>query len=105
MGRRGGIPEQVVGIQCRLKGEGRFLDDQEVKDEVAKALGFRPLLSEYIIATTAPDDARLQRLALELSETVSRNREIPLKIQIFGWNSLEREIRRYPEVQNAFDPS
>lgn len=105
VGRRGGAPGQVVGIQCRLKGEGRLLEEQEVKDEVTKALRFRPLLSEYIIATTAPDDARLQRLALELSDSVSRNREIPLKVQIFGWNSLEREVRRYPEVQSAFDPS
>ena len=105
VGRRDGVTDQVVGIQCRLKGEGRSLDEQEVTDEVTKALGFRPPLSEFIVSTTAPDDATIQRFSLELSETVSRDREIPLKIQIFGWNSLEREIRRHPEAQHAFDPS
>ena len=105
VGCRDVVHHQIVGIQCRLKGEGRALHESEVREEVSKALAFRPLLSEFIIATTAPDDAELQRLALELSQTVSNDREKDLTVRIFGWSLLESEIRRHPEALNAFDPS
>ena len=111
VGRRDGVPEQIVGIQCKLKGEGKFLEEEEIRDEVKKALGFRPPLSEYVIVTTAPDDAQFQALALELSRSPTKDREKDLeekrdlKVSIFGWGSLEREILRYPEAVNAFDPS
>ena len=105
VGRRNRVDDQIVGIQCKLKGEGRALHESEVREEVSKALAFRPLLSEFIIATTAPDDAKLQRLALQLSQTASKDREIDLTVRIFGWSRLEGEIRRHPEALKAFDPS
>ena len=111
VGCRNRVPEQRVGIQCRLKGEGKPLKEEEIRTEVQKALEFRPLLSEYVIVTTAPDDAEFQTLALELSESASRDREKnlgikkDLQVSILGWRSLEREILRYPEAVNAFDPS
>jgi hypothetical protein len=104
-GELDGSPTQIIGIQCKQKSEGKALDEVEVRQEVKKALGFRPLLSEYIIVTTSPDDAKLDRLALDLSQEVSEGREKPLKVRIYGWETLEREIRRYPTALKAFDPS
>ena len=104
-GRRDRRSNRVVGVQCKLKGVGKSLSEKEVKAEVEKALTFEPLLSEFIIVTTAPDDAKLQRLALELSASSSENRDAPLKIQVLGWESLEREIHRHAEARKAFDPS
>ena len=103
-GLRNGQPEQIVGVQCKLKSEGQILTEAEVRKEVEKALTFTPPLAEYFIVTTAPDDEKLQRLALELSLSASENRDKPLKIRIWGWGSLEREIRRYPDAIGAFDP-
>ena len=105
VGCREKAPDRIVGIQCKLIGEGKFLEKDEVRAEVQKALTFTPLLSEYIIVTTAPDDTALHTLALELSESVSTSREKELRVSILGWGSLEREIRRYPEALKAFDPS
>ena len=105
IGLRDGQPEQIVGVQCKLKSEGQVLTEAEVRKEVEKALTFTPPLAEYFIVTTAPDDQKLQRLALELSLSVSDSRERPLKIRIWGWGDLEREIRRYPDAIRAFDPS
>ena len=105
IGLRDGKPEQIVGVQCKLKSEGQVLTEAEVRKEVEKALTFTPPLAEYFIVTTAPDDQKLQRLALELSLSVSDGRERPLKIRIWGWGDLEREIRRYPDAIRAFDPS
>ena len=104
VGRRGGKSDRIVGIQCKLKGEGRLLSEKEVRDEVEKALSFKPPLSEYVIVTTAPDDAKLQSLALDLSLIISNDRDQELSISIYGWESLEREIRRYSKALDAFDP-
>ena len=104
-GVRDDQPERIVGVQCKLKTEGQKLTDAEVREEVEKALAFSPLLSEYFIVTTAPDDEKLQRLAHQLSISSSKGREKPLKVRILGWGSLEREIRRFPNALNAFDPS
>ena len=105
LGFRGGRTKTPVGIQCKLKGEGKVLSAREVQDEVEKALGFNPPLSEYIIATTAPDDGNLQRLAWEISTTILNTDGRQLKICIYGWDSLQREIHRHPDARKAFDPS
>ena len=104
-GLRDGQPDQIVGVQCRLKSEGQILTDAEVRKEVEKALTFTPPLAEYFIVTTAPDDEKLQRLAHELSISASKDRDRPIKIRVWGWGILEREIRRYPDALRAFDPS
>ena len=105
VGLRDGQLDKVVGIQCKLKSNGKTLGETEVREEVTKALTFRPSLSEFIIVTTAPDDSKLQASALELSKSVSEGRGHDLRIQIVGWSSLEREIRRHPQALQAFDPS
>ena len=104
-GTRDGAPDRIVGVQCKLKGDGKKLTADEVRKEVAEALRFRPPLSEYIIVTTAPDDANLHNLAHELSISASKDRGMDLKVRVLGWGSLEREIRRYPRALQAFDPS
>ena len=35
----------------------------------------------------------------------SKGRVKSIKVQVFGWGSLEREIARYPNARNAFDPN
>ena len=105
VGCRNGDPRCVVGIQCKLKGEGRLLVEKEVRIEVEKALSFHPPLAEYAIVTTAPDDARLQSLAKELSASISEGRSLPLQISVIGWENLQQEIQRHPEALHAFDPS
>ena len=104
-GLRNGDPEQVVGIQCKLKGDGKKLTRKDVRDEVRKALKFRPLLTEYYILTTAPDDGDLESRALRHSSFLSRNRAKPISIRVWGWSSIEQQIRRFPDAINEFDPS
>ncbi len=104
-GHRDGDVSRPVGIQCKLKAVGRELLEQEVRAEVNKALEFEPPLTEYVIVTTAPDDANLQSLANKLSFEISKSRPLDLNIHIFGWDKLQREIQRHPEAHKAFDPS
>src|SRR5690348_5988597 len=51
VGRRNGKVKNVVGIQCKLKGDDKELTEKEVRTEVRRALKFSPRLSEYIIVT------------------------------------------------------
>lgn len=104
-GIRAADPCRIVGVQAKLKSDGSFLDEKEVEAEVEKALKFKPLLSEYYIVTTSPDDARLNQLALDLSVSASAGRLIPLQVRVYGWETMQREIRRHPEALKAFDPS
>lgn len=105
LGCRNANSSHLVGIQCKLKTEGKRLHEREVREEVDKALTFEPPLSEYIIVTTAPDDVNIQSLVKTLAIHVNKNRDKHLSIAVFGWENLQLEIQRYPEAQKAFDPS
>lgn len=102
-GVRNQDPAYVVGIQCKLKSDGHVLTADEVRDEVRKALTFRPELREYFITTTAPDDVALQELARELAlEQKGKGRQI--LIYVWGWNTLEERISENADARKQFDP-
>jgi tetratricopeptide (TPR) repeat protein len=93
-----------VGIQCKLKGEGHFLTEEEVRDEVRKALTFKPRLKEYFIVTTAPDDVAMQELARELTADLKKA-GTPMPVYVWGWNTLEELIAEDAAARQAFDPT
>ena len=104
-GLRDCSPKKIVGVQCKLKGDGKDLTEAEIMKEVKKALRFRPPLSEYIIVTTAPTDGKLDRLALELSVPESADHPTGMRVSVWGWETLQEEINQHPEAIKAFDPS
>jgi hypothetical protein len=57
------------GIQCKGKdvGYASKLTKQEIEKEAQKAKGFRPALTHWIVATTAPKDSELEQFARELT--------------------------------------
>ncbi|MCC8972684.1 PIN domain-containing protein [Bradyrhizobium brasilense] len=102
-GVRNGDAGHYVGIQCKLKSEGHPLTAEEVRDEVCKALTFRPELREYFIITTAPDDVALQELARELAlEQKAKGHSV--LIYVWGWNTLEERISEDAVARKQFDP-
>lgn len=103
-GWRDGNPDRLVGIQCKLKGDGQFLGEAEVREELRKALTFKPALQEYFITTTAPDDVAMQELARELTLELRKQGRM-LLVYIWGWNTLEEHISEHQEALRAFDPS
>ncbi|MES4992401.1 PIN domain-containing protein [Phyllobacterium sp. 22229] len=96
--------DQLVGIQCKLKGDGKVLTEKEVRTEVEKALKFKPALREFYIVTTAPDDGDMHELARVITrELRASGRE--MLVYIWGWGNLEERILQYDEARKAFDPS
>jgi hypothetical protein len=94
---------KLVGIQCKKKKPNQVLTEAEVRTEVRKALKYKPAISEYIIITTAENDRKLDQLAQQLTATqLQRGRRI--RIQVWGWETLEESIDRFPAAKDAFDP-
>lgn len=97
VGNRNRQAGKVVGIQCKLKGEGKKLSEAEVRREVTKALKFRPKLTEYFIVTTAGDDTAFDELTLKLQqEQKKKGRNI--KIAVWGWETVEQHINENQEA-------
>lgn len=103
-GFRNGDATRPVGIQCKLKEEGKRLTEKEIRGEIQQALGFGPPLREYFIVTTAKDDGALQQIARELSVEQGRaGRQI--SINVWGWDTLAERAGEHAEAINAFDPT
>lgn len=103
-GIRDGKPTHHVGVQCKLKSHGQQLTEAEVRDEVKKALTFTPVLREYFIVTTAPDDVALQELARTITAELHATGRTML-VFVWGWNTLEERISEHADARKAFDPS
>ena len=103
LGYRNGDLKKLVGIQCKKKQPNKALTATEVRTEVRKALKYRPPLSEYIIVTTASDDTNLDQIATQLTKQ-QRDKRRKIKIQVWGWDTLEDYIDRYQAAKEAFDP-
>lgn len=102
-GYRNHDPSRIVGIQCKCKGHGEEATEKELRADLAKALNFKPRLTEYNFTTTGPDDAKLSQVAAELvEEQLKLGRKIIIKV--WGWGTLEERITEHPEVALVFDP-
>jgi len=107
---------QIIGVQCKHKDRalGHELTVEELDAEVQKAKGFRPPLTAYIVATSAPTAKAVQDRANEL--TASHAREAPPLFSVAAWfwekirhefakdEKLLKEIaqRFYPHLRSAF---
>src|SRR5689334_1495773 len=98
-GRRGGPDGLYVGIQCKKKdyNSNKKVTEKELREEVQKAKDFKPTLSEFILATTAPDDKAIQEIARRITEE-NKAAGRSLSVMVLGWDSLQREIVRCPEA-------
>lgn len=105
-GRRGGCTGPLVGIQCKGKeGQtyGKKVTEKELRTEVKKAFNFQPSLSEFILVTTAPNDAAIQLVARLITEENEKSNH-PMRVDVWGWGELQTRIIQYPIAIRAFHP-
>lgn len=104
LGRRRNLSlDHWVGIQCKLTIKAAKLKKGTVRHEATLALAFQPPLKEYIIATTADDDAAAQsEAALVTNEQAGLGRDFT--VQVWGWQTLQTHVLQYETAINAFSP-
>jgi hypothetical protein len=88
----------IAGVQCKKKRQWPVaqLTTKDIDDEVAEALKFEPPLSEFTIATTAPNDAKLRAHVDAITE---RHKAQGLfTVHLLGWSELWRRITDHPQL-------
>jgi len=97
--------KQWAGVQC--KGKENFtkqqLTEKELFVEVDKAKKFKPSLSKFIIATTAPRDAKIQKTARKLTDLhISAGL---FTVSVCTWNDIEELMLEHkPEIAKDWYP-
>ena len=92
----------LVGVQCKQK-DGRLwakVTEAELEAEVEAARRFEPKLARFILATTAPRDAALQRKANQLTE--QHRRQKLFSVEVWAWEDIWHELyRRFDVLQRT----
>jgi tetratricopeptide (TPR) repeat protein len=102
---------QIVGVQCKHKDRlhGGELGGKELEYEVKKAKGFKPALTNFILATSAPTDTKLQDKARKLTAKHQKQTLPFFPVEVWFWEKIRaefstaRELRR--EILERFYPN
>lgn len=96
------------GVQCKGKdqGLGAQASVRELEEELAKAEAWKPPLTHWTFATTAPTDAVLQEAARHLSAKRTAIGLFP--VSVLGWGDIQALLvehrgalrQFYPEVES-----
>lgn len=100
-----GIPnakDNYFGIQAKGKDDysKAKLEESEIENEITKAKTFKPTLSEFIIATTANKDAKIEEF-VRIKDLESRKNN-GFKILLFCWEDIADLIEENRETFNWY---
>ncbi len=93
--------ERWVGVQCKETKTG-FLSKAALEAEVEKARKFKPRLTEFVLATTAPNDAKAQEWAREITAAQGQRGAFP--VTIYGWDDICRELAQHLDLVRHYFP-
>lgn len=102
LGRRNGVHDHFVGIQCRRYVEP--LKKAAIVKDCRDALAIKAELKEIIFATTCPSDTKATDAALEV-ENELRAEGYDLKVILYSWSDLELKICQHPTALAFFFPA
>lgn len=94
-----------VGIQCKGKDAryGKEVSGDELKAEVEKAKNFKPPIKEFILATTAQTDAKIQKVARKITEAHKKKKLF--RVVVLGWGEIQRQLSGYPDLIEKYYPN
>ena len=95
--------ELYTGVQCKGKNEnyGKELTIEEIDTECKNAMGFKPELNTFILATTSPRDEKIQEHCREIN-TPSK---YGFEVDSWSWDDIEDEVQCRPDVMEIFYPN
>ena len=96
---------QNIGVQCKKKeyGNGK-ITEKELKQEIEKAKEFnhKVKLKRYIYASTCKRDAKIQKIAWQISEEHKKHNLF--SVEIHSWNEIEKLLNKHPIVFKKYYP-
>lgn len=95
--------ESYTGVQCKGKNGnyGKELTIEEIDKECENAKGFDPKLDSFIMATTSPRNAKIQKYCREINSKKTYDYEL----DCWSWDDIEEEVQCRPDVMEKFYPS
>lgn len=94
----------LVGIQCKGKDNylERNLSEQELRNEVKKAVSFQPKIEHFILATTGKRDVNIQSFTRTVnSENINAG---SFSVSTWSWADISEEIQNYPVLLRKHYP-
>lgn len=87
--------QQREAVQCKVTDN---LTEQVIQEEYEKIKSFPANLDKFIIATTAPRNARAQEFALRLSDANN------LRCELLFWDDIKDELSNYVNILRKYYP-
>ena len=93
-----------AGVQCKEIDNlsNNSLTISLLEKEVEKAKSFRPKLSQYIIATTAPRDSRIQQRTREITD--NHQKKGLFSVDVWSWDDIKKSLADYPSLIKKYYP-
>jgi len=90
------------GVQCKQKDAitGATLTRAQVLAEVEKAKNFKPVLTELVLATTGPRQARIQELVRDLNQ----QGWAPFTVLVWSWEDIASELLKHDDLLELYYP-
>lgn len=91
--------DRIIGLQCKAVEK---LNDKVIDEEVCRAKEFTPALTDLVVVTTAPHDAKLVSYAERL--TLDHKTEKLFAVSYHGWDDLMRILEDHQHVVCKYFP-
>lgn len=90
---------RTIGIQCKAVAK---LTKAMLANEIAKALTHQPKIHQFVLLTSAPNDAELVTEAQRLTE--QHEEQGLFSVTVYGWGEVMRLLEGHPAVVAQFFP-
>ena len=94
-----------AGVQCKGKDNyaEKTLTEKELRDEVDKAKKFtHPITKEYVMATTGLRDAKIQKVAREITQKHQKEGLFP--VHVWFWEDIRKKLAEYDGLIKKYYP-
>lgn len=93
-----------IGIQCKEKENfpPKILKNSDIDSEIEKAKQYKPCLSEFVIATTAPPDTDNQEHTRIISE--EHKKQKLFSVHVWDWHKIKLELATYQDLLRKHYP-
>lgn len=91
-----------AGAQVKAKGFSKRVSEKQLRAEVEKAKGFDPHLTHFVLVTSAPNDAVIQRVARRITQ--EHEAAGLFSVEVWSWDTVTERLCDYPRIVRKHFP-